>query len=531
MRTPTLYDFAGNPIKKSSLTKEQGAPEISGVRTYGELMPAGTPSPARLAAILKAASAGDIFAQAQLFDDMEERDVHIFSEMSTRRRAITGLKYEILPADDSKQALKIAEFVSAVLHSLQDRQNDIAECTSVPALVFALSDAIGKGLSCTEIIWDISGGQYVPASIVHRPLQFFQFHPKRPSELRLRDGSYEGEELISGKWMIHFHPSRSGSPYRAPLYRVLAWLFVFRNYTLRAWVQFIESFGIPIRIGRYPLGSSEADQKLLLQAVSNIAADAAVILPEGMDVDIINVARSAAGNPQMAFQEWSEKQISKAILGTYMTGETGGSYAKAQVLNEVRLDILESDASLIEATINNQLIRPIVQLNFGPDAPVPYLQFEIPRPDEREKDVKVLETLVKSGFTDIPLWWIRERFGIPAPEQGDVTLRDLLAGSLPQPGRQLQRKQTNRSDDKIQAQQAEIDALIKRLGEAEEIGEAMRTLLEPVMQLINDADSFDELGERIATAYPEMNGAEIERILQKAIFLSELWGRINGDTA
>ncbi|MCS8315732.1 DUF935 domain-containing protein, partial [Pseudomonas aeruginosa] len=53
---------------------------------------AGHPSrgltPSKLASLLDSAEQGDIVAQYELFEDMEEKDGHIHAEMSKRRRAV-----------------------------------------------------------------------------------------------------------------------------------------------------------------------------------------------------------------------------------------------------------------------------------------------------------------------------------------------------------------------------------------------------------------------------------------------------------
>ena len=54
-------------------------------------------TPSRLAAILDDAEAGDVVAQYEVFDDMEEKDGHVASEMGKRRRAVAGLEWSIEP--------------------------------------------------------------------------------------------------------------------------------------------------------------------------------------------------------------------------------------------------------------------------------------------------------------------------------------------------------------------------------------------------------------------------------------------------
>lgn len=61
-------------------------------------------TPLKLHDILESAEDGDITAQAELFADVEEKDGHIFAEMSKRKRALIGLPWQVLPPVDATAA-------------------------------------------------------------------------------------------------------------------------------------------------------------------------------------------------------------------------------------------------------------------------------------------------------------------------------------------------------------------------------------------------------------------------------------------
>jgi hypothetical protein len=62
--------------------------------------PADGLTPGRLASILKAADAGDLQAAMDLYEQMEEKDAHLFCVASTRRLALTGLPWQVVSAAD-----------------------------------------------------------------------------------------------------------------------------------------------------------------------------------------------------------------------------------------------------------------------------------------------------------------------------------------------------------------------------------------------------------------------------------------------
>lgn len=54
-------------------------------------------NPVKLASILRDADEGNVRSQMELFEEMEEKDAHLFSQMQTRKLAVTGLDWEVQP--------------------------------------------------------------------------------------------------------------------------------------------------------------------------------------------------------------------------------------------------------------------------------------------------------------------------------------------------------------------------------------------------------------------------------------------------
>jgi hypothetical protein len=75
--------------------------------------------------------------QMELFEEMEEKDPHLFSQLQTRKNAVTGLDFEVIPFGDEPLDKEIADFIEEQLNgieSFEDVEND-------------LLDAIGKGFA------------------------------------------------------------------------------------------------------------------------------------------------------------------------------------------------------------------------------------------------------------------------------------------------------------------------------------------------------------------------------------------------
>ena len=251
MPTPTLYDHLGRPIVKNDLQREHAAPSLTGIRSIwagGSIAQGLTPQ--RLARVLREAADGDPREYLLLAEEMEERDPHYSSVLSTRKRAVAGIEPTVIPASDDKKDIEIADAV-----------RDLVERPEFPGLITDLLDGLGKGYSVCEIIWDQSGAKWIPVEYEWRDPRFFVFDRESGQKLRLLDegATYEGNPLPPFKFIAHMPHLKSGIPIRAGLARLAAVSWMCKSYTLADWMAFAEVFGMPLRIGRYGQDATERD--------------------------------------------------------------------------------------------------------------------------------------------------------------------------------------------------------------------------------------------------------------------------------
>ena len=154
-----LVDQWGRPIEKAALTAEIAAPSLSGTRTPLTAYPGDGLDPQRLAQILRAADTGDPVSYLELAEQIEERDPHYAGVLSTRKRSVSQLEVTVEAASDDpihkEQAERVEEWLT---------RDELADET------FDMLDAVGKGYSFTEIIWDSSAGQWEPKRLEWRDI-------------------------------------------------------------------------------------------------------------------------------------------------------------------------------------------------------------------------------------------------------------------------------------------------------------------------------------------------------------------------
>ena len=170
-------------------------------------------TPVRLAEIFREADAGDVMRQMELFEEMEEKDPHLFSQLQTRKNAVTGLDYEVIPFGDDPRDKEIADFIGeqlGTIESFEDVETD-------------LLDAVGKGFAVSEIMWGYDEGHVVVQEIRSRQQKRF-FWDSLDDTFKVRTQEHsEGLLLPRNKFIVHRYKARSGHPSRAGVLRVTAW--------------------------------------------------------------------------------------------------------------------------------------------------------------------------------------------------------------------------------------------------------------------------------------------------------------------
>jgi phage gp29-like protein len=107
----------------------------------------------------------------------------------------------------------------------------------------------------------------------------------------------------------------------------------------------------------------------------NVGSDSAGIISKNTEIEFIEAVRgSTKENIYKTLADFCNREMSKAIVGGTLTTDVGekGSYAASKTHNEVRLDLVKSDAWALANTIRMQILRPLVGFNFGWDTPVPW---------------------------------------------------------------------------------------------------------------------------------------------------------------
>ena len=378
-------------------------------------------TPSRLTAILQEADDGSLSAPMQLFEEMEEKDAHLFAVANTRRLALTGLDWQVISAADVREgtdrglAEETAAYCREVLFSLE----------AFDEVLQHLALAVGRNISIAEIVWEVVEGELRPVDVV--PIDFTRivFDELDRPRILTEDNDQEGMELLPHKFIVHTPHSVSGHPQRGGLLRVTAMVYLAKNLALKDWMIFAEVFGMPIRIARYEPRATPEEKRELLHMLESLGSNAAAIFSRAVELQVIETKRGASDPPFRGLIEFLNREISKAWLGQTLTTDIAGlsgSVSASRVHETVRQDIVADDIRKEGRTIRRDVLEPLTRFRFGPDAPVPFFRRKIKQTRDVTELAGMLEVAVNQLGIEAPLGWVREALGIPEPGEGEVTV-------------------------------------------------------------------------------------------------------------
>ena len=375
----------------------------------------------KLATLLRNSDDGDITDALELFEDMEKWDPRLASVAETRRRAVSGLPYEIVSAadvrddvKDKKLAEESAGFVREQFDSIPDF--DIA--------LEHLSDAIGPNLAVLEQVWE--DGRIVEAFEI--PSERLTMDLTKSTDIRVLTAEHQVNGIVakSPKFVVHIPKSTTRSPIAKSLTRAQATIWLVKRLALADWAAFVEIFGLPVRVGRYTGQPSSSEKAAMVKMLKNIGSNAWAMISEGMQIDFVE-ATNRGVSPHQAIMNYCSREQSILWLGGNLTSDTTGgtgTFAAADVQDELRGDLRDDDIRREARTLREQIIRPMVEIGMARmNVPLPYFQRVTPETIDRIKEAVLIDKSQRIGL-DVSEDGARKRLGgIPKPQEGDTILK------------------------------------------------------------------------------------------------------------
>jgi phage gp29-like protein len=369
-------------------------------------------TPARVLSFLHAADAGAPQMQFELFAEMLQKWPRLTAVEATRRLALTGLDWEVEPADSSVQAAEVAAYCRATLAAL-DRFRDGLD---------HLARAIGFGIAVAELVWE--DGKLI--DVVPVPYARLVSDANEPWRLRVRteDDPSVGVALDEhpNKWIVHQPTATPGRHFEGGLLRASVLLYVAQNLSFKDWLIFSQIAGMPVRIGRFEPGTPESDKQRLLKMLEALGTDAVAILSKNIELQLLEAR--GGDKPYQPLQEYCNTEITILWLGQHLTTDLRGegSRAAAEIHDRVREDLLVDDIADESQTIRRDLLTPVARARFGDGVAVPHLRRSLIQSVDTKVLADTLAIAVRELGLQVPRRWVHRALGIPEPSGEEPVL-------------------------------------------------------------------------------------------------------------
>lgn len=389
-----------------------------------------------------------------VYTDMEEKDDCIASSLETRKDGVLSLPRRVLPASNTRQDKKVAEFVEETLEGRFRRGGE--SYFGFDQILYEMLDGMAKGVAIGEIVFGDGGDHVYISDVKFKPQHMFSFADgpmaaySTPSYLGLQTGQLrlrmplsfnspligENGELPEGRFAVATYRPRYGNRWGGPQLRKVFWPSWFKRMSLKQWLRYLEK-GSGSVVTKYNDGAGNAEKQLALDTARAINEESAVAIPKKFLVEVLEHVRQSMGGAYEGMADGvCNNAIMRVILGQTLTSrgsEGGGSRALGDVHNQVRAEKKEADAKFCMRHVNKCFVPPLVLFKFGPNARLPYWTMDYEPKRNLSADSIIHSRLAGDGL-EIPKKFIYKNYQIPEPAEGEAVLKPLKQASTPETG-------------------------------------------------------------------------------------------------
>jgi phage gp29-like protein len=309
--------------------------------------------------------------------DQIERDAMIQTALTIKRLAVVAAPYRIEPRTARSGSDPGARATAAFVEEAFARMEG-----SPLTILNQAMDAFAKGWSVQEMVFAERAGRVWLRAARPKDPALFGLEVDAFGAVRGLTLSVEGEpprRLDRERFVVYRHRAGYGRPKGRSDLDAAHPHWRAKQALLAAWRAHLERFASPTVLGRYARGMSADEQASILGALQNLHDTTAVVFPNEIEVGLLG-GGGQDSNGFMEAIEFHNREMARAILGQTLTTDEGrrvGSLALGKVhLQVLLLQTAAIRRELADAVMTEQVVRPLVELNFGPEAPVPVFAFE-----------------------------------------------------------------------------------------------------------------------------------------------------------
>jgi phage gp29-like protein len=389
---------------------------------------------------------------------------------------ITAREWKLTAATEKPGDIAVKDFVEEILKDL-----------TMDEIYHNFMEAYIVGFSTCEVMWRRTSAGIRPYDVRFRDQRRFRFQEEEDADygftmrLATREEPYDGIELPPRKFMIMRYWSQgNGDPYGCGLGRILYPLVKFKRRALESQLLYSDRFANPTAVAKAPLSATTNEIDTLYDHLSNLSQETALVMPEGFELEFVN----PGGTPEI-FEKLRDSlttDITLLIAGEDEAGSANsGSRASSEVAQNVRVARAHDMSQLISQILNKNLIRWIVDLNFGTNVLSPTIERDFEVKEDISMTMADVATLVKDVGLRPTVEWISDRFNvdleeeefqIPTGPEGTAGVDTMTDGGKTLDGMEDEDDMDGTTEDGDDGEESELDSTINNvLGDEDEAEE------------------------------------------------------------
>lgn len=423
-------------------------------------------------------------------------DAHIASCVQSRKAGVRSLEWDI---DRELPPTYESKFIKSLFRKIK-----------IEDVIREMLDGVLYGYKPMEIYWkksfgiEIDGNKFdrdfiIPDAVVGKPPHWYSFD--NDHQLHFIDHATGLTKAVHPrKYILVQHEATGDNPYGNGVLKQCFWPYQFKKGGFKGWTSYSEKFGQPYV---YMVGSNAREllsQALKLRGGNLIAID--VVANAETEFKVVDPSSSNSSELYKSLMHFCNTEISKAILSQTLSTEQSdtGSYAMSQSHMEVRKEVVDSDARLIEQYLN-QFIRWIIEFNFPDTDHIP----EFGLYEEEDVNMQLAERdskLLAAGGIKFTQKYYANRYGFKPDEF------EIIENPQPQYNQFSEQSYEEELEDRFKK---ENDKVIKEM-----------------MKLTMQGNSFEEIERSITKAFPDVNIDTVTALFTEAMLAGNLTGQLKG---
>lgn len=438
--------------------------------------------------------------------------------LQQRRLAITQCEWRVDPASEARVDKKAADFLKTQLERIGwDRVTGL------------MHYGVFYGYAVSEVIYGRDGSQVTLDAIRVRNRRRFRFDDEQGLRLLTYANMIPGEPCESPYfWHYATGADNDDDPYGLGLAHWLYWPVLFKRNGLKFWLTFLEKFGQPTAVGTYDVNATPTERSTLLASTLAVQTDSGIILPKGMELQLLEAARSGTAD-YSALQNAMDETIAKTVIGQSMTSESRGGQYKSEMQHDVRQDLVKADADLICESFNLTVARWLTAWNF-PSAQPPRVYRVVDEPEDLKTRADRDAVVASMGFKP-SLQYINDTYGDDWTEGAPPVNNGTLP--LPDPGKGAVGGASHAATPGVPTGPAAFAEAANPKDAASVMTPKLDQVMQPVMtrwvgqlrQLVDHAKSLDELRDSVLALQPNMPIDDYATVMAQALAAAALAGR------